>query len=259
MLISAVRHNRREPDGFQHIQSRGNRSFSLFFFQTPVDLRLQDNALSLQPGSCIFYAPGAVQHITSRGPLRYSRLDAIEDIAPMLLQFHLPVGQPFYIPNAEAVSEVFLQINQEFHSKNPYREEMLLSYLQVLLILLARSEDSTAPGIRLQQDLHLDIHNIRQHVLSNPQRKWTVTEMAQMMSLSPSRFHAIYKEVFGSAPMRDVIESKIRYAKNLLLDSKNFSMPQIADMLGYNDQYHFIRQFRTETGVTPGVYRKTHR
>ena len=45
-------------------------------------------------------------------------------------------------------------------------------------------------------------------------------------------------------------------AKSLLLSDKRYPLPQVAEMLGYNDQYHFIRQFRTETGMTPGDYRR---
>ena len=30
----------------------------------------------------------------------------------------------------------------------------------------------------------------------------------------------------------------------------------LAEELGYNDQYHFIRQFKARTGLTPGLYRK---
>ena len=54
----------------------------------------------------------------------------------------------------------------------------------------------------------------------------------------------------------DVIEAKIEYAKSLLLSNKRYSLPLVAEMLGYNDQFHFSRQFRKETGMTPGQFRK---
>ena len=258
MMITTIQHNRRETDGFRLVQPHGSRGYTVYFFRSQVDLELQGATLSVAQGSCMIYPPEMPQQLAARGTLIYSRLEASEDITTQLLQYRLPLGQPFHLPDIEAVSDVFKRAEQEFYMQNPYREDMLDACVQMLLILLTRALDE-APAAALPQDMHLDIRNIRQHVLSNPQRKWTVADMAQMMSLSPSRFHAIYKEVFGSAPMRDVIEAKIEYAKNLLLDRKNFSLPQIADMLGYNDQYHFIRQFRTETGITPGAYRKSHR
>ena len=118
MKITALRSNCQETDGFRFIQPRGTRAFSIFFFQTQVDLSLQGNTFSLQPGSCILYAPGAPQHFTARGTLVYSRLDATEDIAPTLLQYHLPLGQPFYLSDTEAVSEAFLKMEKEFRSRH---------------------------------------------------------------------------------------------------------------------------------------------
>ena len=259
MLIKALQYDCHEADGFRYMQPRGSGAFTLFFFRTQVDLELQGTVFPLQPGGCIIYAPEAPQFFTAHNTLVYSRLDATEDIAPLLLQYHLPLGQPFYMQNISAVTDLLEKSESEFLGVQPYREDALNCCVQMLLVLLSRSLENPLPQVQIQQDLHLDIRNIRQHVLSNPQRKWTVAEMAQMMSLSPSRFHAVYKEIFGTAPMRDVIEARIGYAKTLLLDKKHFSLPQIADMLGYNDQYHFIRQFRTETGITPGNFRKNHR
>ena len=100
---------------------------------------------------------------------------------------------------------------------------------------------------------------VRQTVLSNPEKRWTVAEMATLASLSPSRFHAVYKSIFGTYPLKDLIEAKIRYAGSLLLSDESLILPQVSEMLGYNDQYHFIRQFKAVTGLTPGQYRKEKR
>ena len=83
--------------------------------------------------------------------------------------------------------------------------------------------------------------------------------MAEMASLSPSRFHAVYKALYGTSPLQDMIEAKINYACSLLLTNESLTLPAIAELLGYNDQYHFIRQFKAVTGQTPGAYRKSQR
>lgn len=258
MLISQIRHNRSEGENFRLIRPRGNENFTAFFFRTPVILELGNRKIFLKPGSCILYPPGAPQHFTTQGALLYSWLFLVPEAAGLLKQYKLPLGQPFYIQNPVPVAGLLERMEPEFFSANPYREEMLDSLMHALLILLARSANTAASAPLPKPEKYLDIKEIRQHILSNPQRRWTVADMAKMMSLSPSRFHAVYKEVFGTAPMRDVIEAKIEYAKSLLLSDKRYPLPQVADMLGYNDQYHFIRQFRTETGMTPGAFRKQH-
>lgn len=143
----------------------------------------------------------------------------------------------------------------ELFSENPYKDDLSDSYLREFLIWLFRSTRDIAPPVTTQSE-HAHLKEMRQRVLSNPQQKWTVSQMAELVSLSVSRFHTVYKTLFGTSPMQDLIEAKIEYAKSLLLTHGDLPLPQIAEMLGYNDQYHFIRQFRAETGITPGAYRK---
>ena len=39
---------------------------------------------------------------------------------------------------------------------------------------------------------------------------------------------------------------------------QQLTLAQIAELLGYQEQYHFIRQFKAFTGQTPGNYRKSN-
>ena len=89
--------------------------------------------------------------------------------------------------------------------------------------------------------------------------KWTVEEMAKMASLSPSRFHAVYKLLFGCAPMQDVIRAKMDLAKTILLMEDKPTLSQVAERLGYKNAQHFIVQFKAATGMTPGSYRRNNR
>ena len=259
MLISKIRHGQKERKSFRMVRPRGQETYTVFLFQTPVTFELQSTSHPMQGGCCIIYPPGVPQYFTAHGEAVYSWLQVSPECATLLWQYGLPVSQPFHPREVQQAAELLGKMEAEFIARNPFREALLDTYFTALLILLGRAAESPAPASSQKPEKHLDIKEIRQHILSNPQRKWTVTDMAQMMSLSPSRFHAVYKEVFGTSPMQDVIEAKVEYAKSLLLSDKGFTLPQIAEMLGYNDQYHFIRQFRAETGMTPGAYRKSHR
>ena len=81
------------------------------------------------------------------------------------------------------------------------------------------------------------------------------TEMANAVGLSRSRFSVAYKEVFGISPQKDHIRAKISKA-SYLLSIGTLSLQEISEMCGYSNIYHFIRQFRSATGITPGKYRK---
>jgi YesN/AraC family two-component response regulator len=55
--------------------------------------------------------------------------------------------------------------------------------------------------------------------------------------------------------MNDVICARIDAAKVLLVSSPDTSVTELAEKLGYKNPYHFIRQFKKITGITPGAYR----
>ena len=75
------------------------------------------------------------------------------------------------------------------------------------------------------------------------------------MSLSVPHFQALYKEEFGISCYEDVINARMEKARYYL---KNTVLPikTVAELCGYANDVHFIRQFRQRTGMTAGEYRK---
>jgi AraC-like DNA-binding protein len=64
--------------------------------------------------------------------------------------------------------------------------------------------------------------------------------------------------MFGTSPINDLIEARISAARSLLMAEGDLSVAQVAERLGYNDQYHFIRQFKAANGQSPGQFRKNN-
>ena len=79
--------------------------------------------------------------------------------------------------------------------------------------------------------------------------------MALQLSISVGYLHACYRHYFNTTCMSDVIQSRIQYACELLTSNRK-PLSEIAEMCGYHSVEHFIRQFKSVTGTTPGKYRK---
>ena len=79
--------------------------------------------------------------------------------------------------------------------------------------------------------------------------------MTRRINLGRTRFQTLYKETFGISPIDDVINARVRLAKDRLKYTTR-SIAEVAEMCGYKSTEHFCRQFAKITGMTPGNFRR---
>lgn len=162
---------------------------------------------------------------------------------------------PFYYSDWEFISGLIKNITIEYYSTNNRRIKLIDSMMKTLLIKSAENRfdreimQSTA-------DPHYSIlMELREKIYRNPQMKWNVDTMAVAVNMSRSYFQHIYREIFGVSCMTDVINGKIEKAKEILSET-GCTVSQVATMCGYENEEHFMRQFKKIVGVTPTAYRK---
>lgn len=256
MIISGIRHDWPEKAGFLISRPEGLEEYTFLHFTTAAQFRFGDQVIQARPGACIFYSPGTPQWFRSSQAVIHNWMHTDASLAYLLERYGIPQNTLLYPHTTDFISEVFQRLEMEHFSENPHRGELMEGYVKEFVIKLARALKPKPPVTVVQRRERYKLYKLRQHILSRPEQRWTVAEMAALASLSPSRFHAVYKSVFGTSPLQDVIEAKISYAKSLLLSDEQPTLRDVAEMLGYNDQYHFIRQFKSVTGETPGAFRK---
>ncbi len=255
MRILKVRHDWPEKAGFRIARPQGYPGYTFLHFLTPVEFEFKGKKVPARPGACIFYTPGEPQFFCARKDIIHNWIHTDEAIAPWLKEYDIPVNRVLYPKNAYFLSGLFQKIETEFYSYYPHKDTLLQGYMQEFLVGFSRALQGVQSA-KIQRDDRIKFRALRQKILSSPEDNWTVAKMATEVSLSPSRFHAVYKSLFGTSPMQDLIHAKIDYAKSLLLAKEQLTLPAVAEQLGYNDQYHFIRQFKAVTGQSPGAYRK---
>jgi len=81
----------------------------------------------------------------------------------------------------------------------------------------------------------------------------TVNDMAEQVSLSPSSFSHLFREVTGRSPYQFLKELRLDRARELLLDGR-LSVTDISRAVGYSSASHFIKEFRSRFGTTPRAY-----
>lgn len=83
----------------------------------------------------------------------------------------------------------------------------------------------------------------------------SLDKAAQLCHLSPGYFSRTFSKEFNTNYTAYTNKLKIKWAKELLTNT-DFPVTQISDQLGFNDPGYFIKVFKKQEYLTPGLYRK---
>lgn len=81
--------------------------------------------------------------------------------------------------------------------------------------------------------------------------------LADQVGLSPSHFHARFKEVMEMTPHRYLVQLRMRAARHRLVTTSD-PIKAISFDVGYANAENFCRAFKKETGMTAAQFRDVH-
>jgi two-component system, response regulator YesN len=120
-----------------------------------------------------------------------------------------------------------------------------LSYLTELLsIQTSRNEEKDPVQAALE---YLHNHYARPDI--------SLTDLASAVNLSASHLASLIRTKTGMSYVRNLTAIRIDHAKRLLRRT-NYSVADIAYMVGYRNVTNFYRLFQREVSVTPGAFRE---
>lgn len=104
-------------------------------------------------------------------------------------------------------------------------------------------------------DYSAQLVRIRLEMRLMPQFAWDAESIAAELLISKSYFQRLYRQQFSSTFTDDLITARLDKAKELL-KTTNLRIQEIAEQCGYENQSHFMRQFKDRIGITAIQYRK---
>lgn len=166
-----------------------------------------------------------------------------------------PVGFDNKIDVSENLAEfkrLFEYINTEFDSPKVLSDDLLISLINQLLIMIYRSssgdesyfvEESLDTILKLQKELE-----------DNYGSNFSLNELAKKYSLSVSSLSHQFKKITGMSVMGYLLSCRIAGAKSYLLNTK-LSVNEIVELCGFSDNSNFSRTFKRIVGITPTEFR----
>lgn len=149
-------------------------------------------------------------------------------------------------------------LGEEARAQRPAREMVLTRLLEVLLIEALRfsaGTDASHGLVRGLADERLALAIRAMH--AQPQRAWTVTQLAQEAALSRSAFFDRFNRTVGIAPMAYLLAWRMALAKQWLRQGDD-GVTAIAERVGYSSASTFSVAFSRHVGQPPTHYARMH-
>lgn len=94
------------------------------------------------------------------------------------------------------------------------------------------------------------------YIYGHLHEKVTVEELAKEVQLHPSYLSRLFREQMGCTLHSYILDQKVLIAKQMLQFSDR-SFAEIANLLSFSSQSHFIQVFSKKVGVTPKQFRES--
>lgn len=242
-----------EPGNFVLDIEKGNDHLFLLT-HTPAFFWVDGEVREYPAYSAILYHPNQKVYYRASGENFINDWIRFYSTESYITETTLPRGVPFSLKDPDYCSNLVKLIFAESilnNNENSYKELTVEYLMRVLINKLKESIQSTYTSPQYRKLLQL-----RMLINSNASENWTVEKMSDFLHISPGYLQSLYKSFFGISCMDDVICSRIRMAKEYLVQ-RNYSVSQVANICGYNNIEHFCRQFKKISGCTPSEYRRS--
>ena len=146
---------------------------------------------------------------------------------------------------------LFEYILQNYNGPEEAQLSSLSKFYAVLSKILPKLEAKNQK--EMDPRMKLTIHYMEDHFTENI----TVERLAEISSMSVSRFFPNFKKAVGVTPVEYLNHYRISQAIILLMNEEDLSIEEISERLGFESSTYFRRVFKKITGKTPRDYRKS--
>lgn len=257
--IKRCGYNTTHQEGFSIDRPDGSGDYLFVLFRSRMEVDSKGKRIFTEQNSYILFDRGSKQYykvFEKQMVHDWFHFDS-DEIDELCEQLRLPLDtimtahDPFYI--SRKVSE----LQSEHIHNGPYKREIMDATVRCLLMKL--SEMHTRIDSNHQISKHYEqFINLRNAIYNTPSISYSIDELAISMNMSRSHLQQLYKDIFGVTIINDIIHNRLHYAIYLLENSTQ-DIKTIAELCGYENEVHFMRQFKKSVQLTPTQYRRKYR
>ena len=148
-------------------------------------------------------------------------------------------------------------IMQEFHDNQAFCTQNVKSLLNILITNFIRSIFEQKQFKTSAWQLYdTRLINLEKYISDNPNRFFSVSELAEYLNISTRHLNNIIDDELGISAKSFIDIRKAKQASKLLLET-DLNLQQISEQLGFSDHNNFNRFFKRVEGMSPGSFRRS--
>lgn len=173
-----------------------------------------------------------------------SSISAISNVERFYIPFIMDLKEHFHIKTIFEDIVHYINTGDDLHQ---LKAEYLLKQLLIDLVLYSHSNLET----RAQP-----VRNVILFIQKNIEKNFCVNELASLAGMSRSTFIRNFNKLTGKRIIEYIVDFKIRSACSILQADPDVKIKEVAQSLGFCDEYYFSNVFKKLTGVSPLEYKK---
>ncbi len=275
-------HSHLEITTMEHIETRRNPTepimhkhdyYVMIWVQAGEGVHTIDfNEYPITPNSCWFLSPGQAHFLQLHTPPKgyvisfdadfFGTVENNYELLTTTGLFHNVLQfKPFFLDPADApcIEQSIASLWAEYQNNAVnFKEEMLRTWLKILLIQFARclaKQVHTQEGVEYTKASCL-VKRFQELVEKRFTEKNRVADYADLLNVTPSHLNDTVKKMTG-IPASEHIKQRVILEIKRKAHFGSLSAKEIAFTLGFEDEAHFSKYFKNNTGQTFSSYKKS--
>ncbi len=170
----------------------------------------------------------------------------------ILLEEYMPTGDllPFLL---KELDDILIKSSLHQMGYSYYINSCLMKMLGLVSMHVVKSRTVPQLVVDTRQTADKRISKLTNYIYNNVSQQITLATLSQEFYFSPQYIIALFKKYLNTTPIKYINNIKMLYAKEIMR-RYNFSVKEVAQMVGFENAHYFSRVFREVAGCTPSQY-----
>jgi AraC-like DNA-binding protein len=235
------------------------KSYPYYVIEYPIkgkcELKIDSNSYILQRGYIAGFSPSCSHHykVNPDEPMEHIFIAFTGSQAKLLFeQSTLGKGKAIFLSRPKQIFLLAESILNKALEKTEYSQKLCSSLLRTLLLELAHNSALPGKSGSISKETY---RRCRKYIDENFEKIPTPVYAADACDVNVRYMAKLFRQYGDLTPQKYIIQLKMNKAASLLLTT-NLKIREIARMTGFDDPYHFSKNFKKIHTISPKRYRE---